>query len=63
MTTGPPPIPTSAEGFTPDWALAVMRKWFEKNDKCVDTVKINRVEAKANPEQVWREYDGLLTVF
>ena len=52
MTSDPPPIPTSAEGFTPDWALAVMRKWFEKNDKCIDNVKIIRVEPKVNPEQV-----------
>ena len=52
MATAPPPIPTSAEGFTPDWALAVMRKWFEMNEKSLDTVKISRVKAKANPEQV-----------
>ena len=52
MTDDPPPIPTSAEGFTPDWALAVMRKWFEKNDKCIHNVKIVRVEPKVNPEQV-----------
>ena len=52
MASAPPPIPTSAEGFTPDWALAVMRKWFEKNDKSIDNVKIIRVEPKVNPEQV-----------
>ena len=52
MSCDPPPIPTSAEGFTSDWALAVMRKWFEKNDKCIDNVKIIRVEPKVNPEQV-----------
>ena len=30
-----------------------MRKWFEKNDKCIDNVKIVRVEPKVNPEQVY----------
>ena len=52
ITSERPLIPTSPEGFTPDWALAVMKQWLEKNDRNVDTVKINRVEAKVNPEQV-----------
>ena len=53
MSSDPPPVPISAQGFTSDWALAVMRKWFEKNDKCIDNVKIIRVEPKVNPEQVY----------
>ena len=47
-----PTIPVSLEQFTPAWAMDVMRKWFEKNEICPETVKICLVEPKLNSEQV-----------
>ena len=47
-----PTIPVNLEQFTPTWAMAVMRKWFEKNEICPETVKICLVEPKLNSEQV-----------
>ena len=52
MSSTAPPIPASLDGFTPDWALAVMKHWFKKNEKNLASIKINKVEPRVNTEQV-----------
>ena len=49
----PPTIPVSLEQFTPVWAKAVMKKWFEKNEIEFDKVKVTKVDPKVNTEQVF----------
>ena len=47
-----PTIPVNLDQFTPAWAKAVMKKWFEKNEIEVDKVKVTKVDPKVNDEQV-----------
>ena len=47
-----PVTPVKPEDFTGEWCLAVMKNWFIKNDINVETVKVDRVEAKLNSQQV-----------
>ena len=47
-----PVTPVKPEDFTGEWCLAVMKNWFRKNDINVETVKVGRVEARLNSQQV-----------
>ena len=47
-----PVTPVKPEDFTPEWAMAVMKNWFIKNDINVEKVKVTRTEAKMNSQQV-----------
>ena len=47
-----PVTPVKPEDFTREWCFAVMKNWFIKNDINVETVKVDRVEAKLNSQQV-----------
>ena len=47
-----PVTPVKPEDFTGEWCFAVMKNWFRKNDINVETVKVDRVEARLNSQQV-----------
>ena len=47
-----PATPVSLQQFTPAWAGAVLRKWFEKSDISPESVRIPLVEPHINGEQV-----------
>ena len=47
-----PIIPDQVDQFTPDWALAVMKTWLEKNEKNVNNIKVTKVDPRLNSEQV-----------
>ena len=47
-----PVTPVKPEDFTPEWALAVMKNWFLKNDINAENVKITKIDARMNSQQV-----------
>lgn len=53
-----PVTPVKPEDFTPEWALAVMKNWFLKNDINAEKVKVTKVDAKSNIQQVNHVHTG-----
>ena len=49
-----PVTPVIPKDFSPEWAEFVLKDWFIKNERDVDKIKISRVEALLNGEQVTR---------
>ena len=47
-----PIIPDKLDQFTPAWAEAVMKTWFEKNEKDVKNIRVTKVDPRLNSEQV-----------
>ena len=49
-----PVTPVIPKDFNPDWAGFVLKDWFIKNERDVDKIKISKVEALLNGQQVTR---------
>ena len=47
-----PVTPVIPKDFNPDWAAFVLKEWFVKNERDVDKIKISKVEAVLNDQQV-----------
>ena len=47
-----PVTPVIPKDFSPEWAQFVLKDWFVKSERDVNNVKITRIEATLNGEQV-----------
>ena len=58
-----PVTPVIPKDFSPEWAEFVLKDWFVKNERDVNNVKITRIEATLNGEQVLGIIDKLCNPF
>ena len=58
-----PVTPVIPKDFSPEWAGFVLKEWFIKNERDVEKIKISKVEAVLNGQQVWTTTTTLYIVF